>query len=147
MLAPSIYNDFVSNFFNDFGGFFRTPGNINKELSVCGINTDVQEFEDHYQVDMELPGYKKEDISVELKNGQLTVSAKHEEKNEEKNEEGKYIRRERYYGQCSRSFYVGKSVTKDNIHAAFENGILKLDVPKEESVPAVEEDNYISIEG
>lgn len=147
MLAPSIYSDFVSNFFNDFGGFFRTPDKMNKELNVCGISTDVQEFEDHYQVDMELPGYRKEDISVELKNGQLTVSAKHEENTDEKDAEGKYIRRERYYGQCSRSFYVGKSVTKDNIHAAFENGILKLNVPKEQPAPAVEEDNYISIEG
>jgi HSP20 family molecular chaperone IbpA len=146
MLAPSIYNDFVSNFFNGFGDMFRIPS-MTEEHSGYGISTDVQEFDDHYQMDMELPGYNKEDIKAELKDGYLTISAKHSEENGEQDDNGKYIRRERCYGQCTRSFYVGKEVQKDKIHASFENGILKLDIPKEEPAPKVEESDVISIEG
>lgn len=147
MLAPRIYNDFVSNFFNGFGDVFKMPSEISKEERDYGISTDVQEFEDHYQLDMELPGYAKDDIKAEFKDGYLTISAKRSEEKEEKDENGKYIRRERYCGQCSRSFYVGKNIDKDKIHAKFENGILKLDVPKEDPEPKIEECNYISIEG
>lgn len=147
MLAPSIYNDFVSNFFNGFGDMFRMPSEFVRGVNAYGMNTDVQEFDDHYQLDMELPGYDKGDIKAELKDGYLTVQVEHNSENDEKDENGKYIRRERTYGRCSRSFYVGKEVTKDKIHASFENGVLKLDIPKEEPVPKAEESNYISIEG
>ena len=147
MLAPSIYNGFVSDLFDDFGDMFRCMPNYVKENRAYNMSTDVKEFEDHYELDMELPGFKKEDVKAELKNGYLTVSAKHDESNDEKDKEGKFIRKERYYGECKRSFYVGNNMSKEDIKANFENGILKLNVPKAEAKPEVETDNYISIEG
>lgn len=146
MLAPSIYNDLFTNFFEDFGGMFRravTPSNAGS----YSISTDVKEFEDHYLLDMELPGYKKEDIKVSLKDNYLTVSATHDDTTSEKDENGKVVRRERTYGKCSRSFYVGKNLTKENIHASYDNGVLTLNVPKITEAPQVEEDNLIAIEG
>ncbi len=147
MLAPSIYNGFVSDFFDDFGDTFRCMPSYVKENRAYNMSTDVKEFEDHYELDMELPGFKKEDVKAELKNGYLTVSAKHDESKDEKNKEGKFIRKERYYGECKRTFYVGNNMSKEDIKANFENGILKLNVPKAEAKPEVEADNYISIEG
>ena len=147
MLAPSIYNGFVSDLFDDFGDMFRCMPNYVKENRAYNMSTDVKEFEDHYELDMELPGFKKEDVKAELKNGYLTVSAKHDESNDEKEKEGKFIRKERYYGECKRSFYVCNNMSKEDIKANFENGILKLNVPKAEAKPEVETDNYISIEG
>ena len=96
---------------------------------------------------MELPGYKKEDVKAELKDGYLTITAKHEDNKDEKNEKGNYIRRERFYGQCSRSFYVGEDVTQQEIKAKFENGVLELTIPKKEEKPKVPEKQYIFIEG
>ena len=86
-------------------------------------------------------------MKAELKDGYLTISAETRTDNDEKEENGKYIRRERYYGTCSRSFYVGKEVTQDEIRARFEDGILKVAVPKKQAKPAVEESKYIQIEG
>ncbi|MGN0436848.1 MAG: Hsp20/alpha crystallin family protein [Wujia sp.] len=146
ILTPSIYNDFFGNVFDDFGGMFKHVANPSS-TSGYGISTDVQEFDDHYLLDMELPGYNKEDIKAELKDGYLTISAKHNEEKNEKDKDGKYIRRERFYGQCSRSFFVGKNVTKEQIHASFENGVLQLNVPKVTEAPKVESDNFIAIEG
>ena len=147
MLAPSIYNDFVSDFFDDFGDVFRGMPSYVKNNSTYNMRADVKEFDDHYLLDMELPGFNKEDIKAELKDGYLTISASHDEANDEKNDEGKYIRKERYYGECRRSFYVGNQIKKEDIKANFENGILKLNIPKVESKPEVEHDNFISIEG
>ncbi|MDD2980099.1 MAG: Hsp20/alpha crystallin family protein [Hespellia sp.] len=150
MLVPSIFEDnFTDDLFNDF---FRSPfgrrdfGLSNSSLTG-GMSTDVQEFEDKYQLDLELPGYKKEDIQAELRDGYLTINAKHEENKDEKDEKGKFIRRERYSGQCQRSFYVGDAITQEDIKANFENGILKVEVPKKEAKPAVENKQYIAIEG
>ncbi|SHK92987.1 Hsp20/alpha crystallin family protein [Hespellia stercorisuis] len=112
-----------------------------------GMSTDVQEFDDKYQLDLELPGFKKEDIQAELKDGYLTINAKHEENKDEKDEKGKFIRRERYSGQCQRSFYVGDAITQEDIKANFENGVLKVEVPKKEAKPRVEEKKLIAIEG
>ena len=99
-----------------------------------------------YELDIDLPGYKKDEINVQLEHGQLTIQAAKSVDKEEKDKEGKYIRRERYAGAMSRSFYVGEAVEKNEIHAKFENGILKLSVPKKDS-KAVEENRYIAIEG
>lgn len=143
MLVPSIFeNNFVDNFFDDF---FSTPFE-SAGKSVPGMNVDIQEFDDKYQMDIELPGYAKEDIKADLKDGYLTISANHEESKEEKDEEGRYLCKERYYGQCQRSFYVGDNIRQEDIHASFTDGILKLDIPKKDA-PAVEERKYISIEG
>jgi len=96
---------------------------------------------------MDLPGVKKEDVQAELKNGYLTVTASTDSKKEEKEKDGAYIRRERYTGSFRRSFYVGKEVTLEDIRAKFENGVLKIDVPKKEAKPAAEEKRYVTIEG
>lgn len=110
------------------------------------MKTDVKENDSSFDIDIELPGFKKEDVKAKLKDGYLTIQAERKEDTEDK-EEGKYIRRERYCGSCSRSFYVGEEVTQEDIKAKFEDGILKLMVPKIEKKPEIEEDKYISIEG
>ena len=136
MLMPSIFGE---NLFDDFmDGFAFPTANVMK--------TDIKENDKGYELDVDLPGYKKEDVKAELKDGYLTISASNDNTKEEKDEDGKYIRKERYTGSVSRSFYVGKYVTEEDIHAKFENGILKLSVPKVDA-PKVEENKYISIEG
>lgn len=109
------------------------------------MRTDVRETENSYELDVDLPGFKKEEIQVELEDGYLTISASKgmEKKEDEKN--SKYIRQERYSGSCSRSFYVGDNVTEQDIAAKFEDGILKLSIPKKD-VSATETKKYISIE-
>ena len=106
----------------------------------------MKEVENGYEVAMDLPGFKKEDISAKLENGYLTITASKGLDKDEKNEDGKYIRRERYSGSCSRSFYVGDGVTEEDIKARFEDGILKLDIPKKDA-EKIEQKKYISIEG
>ena len=145
MLRPSIFsNDFMDDWFDDMFTFPEESRRQTKNTAVV-MRTDVKDLGDKYQLDIELPGYKKEDIHAELHEGYLTVSAKKSENTEEKQENGKYIRRERYTGECRRSFFVGKTITEEDIHAAFENGVLKLTVLKEESKPKVEEKKYITI--
>ena len=109
------------------------------------MNVDIQEFENHYLLDFELPGFKKENIKAELRDGYLTVSATRNDDNEQS--EGNYIRRERFMGQVARSFYVGEQITQEDIKARFDNGILTIEVPKKEKVEKVEDKHYISIEG
>lgn len=111
------------------------------------MQTDVKETETGYEVVIDLPGYSKENVNAELKDGYLIISATTTSNDEEKSEDGKYIRKERYSGSCSRSFYVGDAVTQDDVKAKFENGVLTLEVPKKEEAPKVEEKKYISIEG
>ena len=131
MLMPSIFgNDFMNDF---FGGFpYKSNGTM---------QTDVSETDKGYKVTMNLPGYQKEDIKGEVKDGYLTVTA-----TTRKDKDGKYIRKERYSGSCSRSFYVGDAVTQDDVKAKFENGILSLTIPKKDA-KAVETKKSIAIEG
>ena len=146
MLVPSIFsNNFVDDIFDDVFPFgaYNAPATDNR----AAMNTDVKEFDDRYELEFELPGFKKEDIQAELKDGYLIVNAKHQDNKDEKDKEGKYIRRERYAGACERSFYVGEDVTQEDIKGEYKHGILKLFVPKKEAKPAVEEKKYISIEG
>ena len=111
------------------------------------MKTDVRETEKTYELDIDLPGFKKDEIQIELKDGYLTVSAEKGLDKDEEDKKGKYIRRERYAGACSRSFYVGEGVTEEDIKAEFKHGILTLVVPKKEAKPAVEQKKYIAIEG
>lgn len=142
MLVPSIFNhSFTDDLFNDV-----FPFGFGSNAGASLMNADVQEFDNHYQLELELPGYQKEDIQAELNDGYLTIKAEHNESKDEKDKDGKYIRRERYSGHVQRSFYVGEEVQQEDIHAGFENGILKLTIPKVESKPAVEEKKYIAIE-
>jgi HSP20 family molecular chaperone IbpA len=144
MFMPSVFGE---NLFDGFFDDFARPARRPEGSAASVMKTDVKELDDHFELDIDLPGYKKEDVQAQLKDGYLTINAVTKTENDQKNEEGKYIRRERFYGSCSRTFYVGEDVTEDDIKARFENGILKVIVPKIEAKPAVEEKKYISIEG
>ena len=111
------------------------------------MKTDIQEFDDRYKMDLELPGYGKDDVKVSLKEGYLTIAAEKSESKDEKDSDGKYLRRERSYGSMQRSFYVGDDVTENDIKAKFKDGILSVEVPKNKELPKTEEVKYISIEG
>ncbi|MDD6483684.1 MAG: Hsp20/alpha crystallin family protein [Clostridiales bacterium] len=139
MLVPSIFGrDMFNDFFTEPFGGYRTH-----DL----MKTDVKDTDRAYELTMDMPGVKKEDVKAELKDGYLTVSAESGYSNDDKDSEGRYIRRERHYGSCSRSFYVGDNVTRDEIKASFENGTLKLTIPKKEEKPLSDGGNYIRIEG
>ncbi len=111
------------------------------------MKTDIKDAGDHFELQMEMPGFKKEDVKAQLKDGMLTIEAATSTNNDQKDEDGRYIRRERFTGSCSRSFYVGETIEQEDIKARFEDGILKICVPKEENKPQIEENKYISIEG
>lgn len=151
MLAPSIFG--MNDLFDDFGDVFEFSPAFRKQVAATrNISSDIKELADGYQIEMELPGFAKEEVKAQLKDSYLTITAEHNAENkEENNEEGqkkeavKYIRRERYYGKCQRSFFVGKNVTEEDINAKFENGILTMYVPKEVKKPQVEE-KFIAIE-
>ena len=147
MLMPSIFGE---NLFDDWMDF--SFPDIDKTLygkhAKNMMKTDVKETDQGYEVAIDLPGFKKDEIKLELNDGYLTVSAaKGLDQDEQEKETGKYIRRERYAGACQRSYYVGEDITEEDIKAEFKHGILKLFVPKKEVKPAVEEKKYISIEG
>ena len=152
MLLPktnTLNSFFGENLFDDFFEDFARPvRNVQRYNTSTGImRTDIKETENGYELDIDLPGCKKENVTAELKEGYLTISAETNKIDEQKDENGRYIRRERYYGNCSRSFYVGEEVTQEDIKAKFEDGILKVSVPKKEAKPAVEESKFIQIEG
>ena len=146
MLMPSIFGE---NLFNDDWMNFSFP-DVDKALygkhAQNVMKTDVRETEGGYEVDIDLPGFKKDEINAQLENGYLTISASKGLDKEEKNKEGKYIRKERYAGAMSRSFYVGDDIKQEDIKAKYEDGILKLSIPKKDE-KAVESKKYISIEG
>lgn len=146
MLMPSVFG---RDIFDDFMDGFAFP-NIDKKLygkhAANLMKTDVKEKDDTYEVDIDLPGFKKDEIQIQLENGYLTVSAAKGMDKEEKDKNGKYVRRERFSGNVRRSFYVGDKVQKEDIHPRYENGILSFAIPKAQK--AVEEkSNYITIEG
>ena len=162
MMTPSIFGE---NLFDDFfDDFFDFPAFDDRAMQKAAQNaqrklygrhaanmmkTDVQEHDDHYEVDIDLPGFKKDELSVELKDGYLVISAaKGLDKDEKEKKSGKFVRRERYAGGMSRSFYVGEDIKQEEIHAKYESGVLKLSIPKVEAKKAeVEEKKYIAIEG
>ena len=129
-LVPMNNNFGVNLFDNMFDEMFRDPFSTNKRLDKV-MRTDIQEKDNQYILDMDLPGYEKEDIKAQLKDGYLTITAQKNEISEDKDEKGDYIRRERYSGKCSRSFYVGEGVKEEDIKASFNNGILQLTFPKQ----------------
>ena len=144
MLVPSLFTDnFVNDFFN--GAFDRTPTLFHATGSSL-MSADIKEFKDHYEMFLELPGYDKENVTASLKEGYLTIEAKREEKQEEEGTEFRYIRRERFVGTLTRSFYVGTDVKQEDIKAKFENGVLAICVPRVEYKPEVETARNIMIE-
>ena len=150
MLVPSIFGE---NLFDDFMDFPFEDDFWGRKNPLYGKNakrmmkTDIRETDGSYELDVDLPGFKKDEIQASLENGYLTISAAKGLDKDDKDKEGKYIRQERYAGAMSRSFYVGEEVTQDEIKAKYEDGILKLSIPKKEKKPAVEQDNHIAIEG
>jgi HSP20 family molecular chaperone IbpA len=153
MLLPSVFgNDFFEDLMN-FPTWDRPARDAHRELrrmehefnGIGGLmRTDVKEDKEGYEVHIDLPGFKKEDVQITLKDGYMTVAASRVSEVEEGK---KYLRRERYVGNVSRSFYVGEVLTEEDIKAKFENGVLKITLPKKEEVPKVEEPKHIAIEG
>ena len=145
MLMPSIFGE---NLFDDWMDF--SFPDIDKALyakhAKNEMKTDVRETEDGYELDIDLPGFKKDEVTAQLDNGYLTIQASKGLDKEQKDKKGKYIRKERYAGSMSRSFYVGDAITEEDVHAKYEDGILKLSVPKKEA-KAVEQTKHIAIEG
>lgn len=131
----------VESFIEDM---FSAPADTFKKMTSPTMRTDIVEAEDHYDLTIDLPGYEKENLKVELKEGTLTVTANETKAKEEQDQAGKYIRRERYTGSCKRSFYVGEQVKQESIRASFEKGVLKLTIQKEE--PQAEKDFSINID-
>ena len=130
IFGENLFDDSLSDFF-DFG---RMMPQVSSELygkhARNLMKTDVRELDGSYELDVDLPGFKKDEVNVELKNGYLTIQAAKGLDKSESDKKGKYIRQERYAGACSRSFYVGEDVEPDQISAKFESGILQISVPK-----------------
>ena len=147
MLLPSVFGESLfDDIFEDFAKPVRNNFRYHTPTTTV-MKSDIRELEGGFELDIELPGYKKENVNAELKEGYLVITASNKSDTEEKDEQGRYIRRERYVGSCSRSFYVGEDITEEDIKAKFEDGILKVSIPKKEAKPQVEEKKYIAIEG
>ena len=146
MLMPSIFGE---NLFNDDWMNFGFP-EVEKALygkhASHEMKTDVRETDSGYEVDIDLPGFKKDEINIQLDNGYLSISVAKGLDKDEQDKEGKYIRKERYAGSMSRSFYVGNAITQDDIKAKYESGILRLSVPKK-AAEEIEGAKRIAIEG
>ena len=147
-MLPSIFRDNLFDDMFDFDfdkEFDRMMRPLYGKHAQNMMKTDVRETENSYELDIDLPGFKKDEITIQLDNGYLSISAsKGLDKNEE-NKDGKYIRRERYAGSMNRTFYVGSQLTQQDIQAKFEDGILKISVPKKD-VQQIEQNKYIAIE-
>ena len=146
MLMPSIFGE---DLFDDFMGYptgRQAAANAYPQVKDM-MKTDIRDVDGNYELEIDLPGFKKDEIQMELNDGVLTISAAKGLDKDEEDKKGNYIRKERYAGSMSRSFYVGKHVTVEDVHPKYENGILSFSVPKEEAKPVEEKKNYISIEG
>ncbi|HJA66160.1 heat-shock protein Hsp20 [Lachnoclostridium sp. An169] len=149
MLMPSIFGENLFDDWMDFPFDREFWGNRNPLYGKNAKNimkTDIREHDTGYELDIDLPGFKKDEINVELENGYLTISAAKGLDKDEQDKKGKYIRKERYAGAAQRSFYVGDAVTQEDIKAKFEDGILRLSIPKKDA-QAVETKKSIAIEG
>ena len=155
MMTPSIFGESLfDEFFDDFFDFpaFDDKAMQKAQKKLYGrhaanmMKTDVKEHENGYEVDIDLPGFKKDELNLDLTDGYLTISASKGLDKDEEDKKGKYIRKERYAGSMSRSFYVGDGITEEDIKAKYENGILKLSIPKKEA-KAVDQKKHIAIEG
>ena len=151
-MFPALMNDTMfSDLFDD--PFFEGWRNMDRaaacdpNMSAGMMSTDVRETDKGYMVDIDMPGFKKDDISLDLQNGYLTVSAHRNSSHEDKDDNGRWLRRERYAGSCSRSFYVGEDVKDSDIHASYKDGTLCLELPKPQEQQQVESKHRIAIEG
>ena len=147
---PTVFGENLMDVFDDFDrNFFRDVHNVDRALygkhAQHVMKTDVKETEDGYEVDVDLPGFKKDEINLELNNGYLTISAEKALEKDGENKKGKMLRQERYSGMMQRSFYVGDYVTEEDVKASYESGVLHVFVPKKEA--KLPEKKTILIEG
>lgn len=148
---PTIFGENLMDVFDDFDrNFFRGFGNIDRALygkhAQNMMKTDVKETDEGYEVDVDLPGFKKDEIHLELNDGYLTISTEKSLEKDEENKKGKMLRQERYAGVMQRSFYVGKNLTEEDIKASYESGVLHVSIPKKDA-PKAHEKKTILIEG
>lgn len=136
MLVPRRNFNILDDFFDD--SFFTSH-----ESKI--MKTDIKEHDDKYELVVDLPGFEKNDIKMHIEDGYLVINAKINSSNDEKNEDGKYIRKERYYGECSRKFYIGENISEEDIKASFKNGTLGIEIPKKEEKEEHEK-KYIEID-
>lgn len=154
MMMPSVFGENLFDDFMDDFPFFDDREMRKLEKRLYGhhgknmMKTDIKENDTGYELEMDLPGFKKDEVKVSLNDGYLTITAaKGLDMNEQEKETGKYIRKERFAGACERSFYVGDELTEEDIKAKFKHGILKLTIPKKEAKAAIDNKQYIAIEG
>lgn len=145
MLFPEVFGRNHFDVFDGFDEFFDRTRSRRTAPSTSIMKTDVKETDAGYELFVDLPGIRKENVKAELNDGYMTISVAEEQNHDQQDEDGKYIRRERYTGNYSRSFFIGKEITEADIKAKFTDGVLRLDIPKKE--PCVPEKKYISIEG
>lgn len=132
-MFPSIFGEnLFDEFFGDEFRMLPAVARSNPMQANSLMKTDVRELDNTYELDVDLPGFKKEEVSLDLKDGYLSISARKDSSSGDDSKPGKYVRRERYTGVCSRSFYVGEDVKADDVSAKFEDGILKISLPKQE---------------
>ena len=153
MMLPSIFGEnLFDDLWNDFP-WFDDSDMRKAEKKLYGhrakrmMKTDIKEHDDRYEIILDLPGFKKDEVQIELNDGYMTISAEKGLEPKEEKKPGRYIRQERYAGACQRSFYVGDDLTEEDISAKFRHGVLKVTVPKKEAKPAVDAKKYIEIEG
>ncbi len=154
MLAPSIFEE---NFIDELFGFPYLKEfdgmEHDMERKLYGrkasrmMKTDIREKDDNYEISVDLPGFRKEDITVELDNGYITINASKNLDKDDNNKKGKLLRQERYAGSMTRSFYVGENVEKEDVDANYRHGVLNLTIPKKAIEKKIPEKNLIAIEG
>ena len=149
MMVPMRRNrNFLSDLMTDpFDALFDPATAPVQKMTPTLMRTDIKETDGGYELVIDMPGFKKDDVQAELKDGYLTITAQTKTESEDKDEKGTYVRKERFSGKCSRTFYVGDDIEEDDIKAKFEDGTLKIDVPKKQEQPKLEEKKTISIEG
>ena len=148
LYVPSLFSEnLMDDWMDDFESeFFGRKNPLYGKHARNMMKTDVKETENGYEVAVDLPGFKKDEISLELKDGYLTITASKGLDKDEEDKKGRMIRQERYAGAMSRSFYVGDGITEEDVKAKFENGVLMLDIPKKEEKPQEPERKLITIE-
>lgn len=137
----SLFNTLMTD---PFEAFFDAPA---RTTSPTLMRTDIRETAEGFELTVDLPGFKKENVTAELKDGYLSISARTQTESESKDDKGTWLRKERFSGTCSRSFYVGEEIVEEDIRAKFEDGLLKIAVPKKQPEPKLEEKRVIAIEG
>lgn len=148
MMVPMRRNrNLLSELMTDpFDAFLDAAAPMQK-MPTALMRTDIKEADAGYELTIDLPGFKKDDVQAELKDGYLTITAQTQSETEDKDEKGTFVRKERFSGKCSRTFYVGDDIEEDDIRAKFEDGVLRIAVPKKQEQPKLEEKKTISIEG